>query len=220
MTEPLETDFFEIPRQVAGQGSRTRMNAALDRIDAVLGGLGAQMAAIDNAGVRVKIHPPQVMVGGETLVTLIEPFQEGARRLDVERGGLKHAQNLHWVEIDSDKILFLTPCLPGEVVSVTEYQLGRDAGALPPLPAGPTYEVTETPLGVIDSTNGVNGNGTFTLQHNIAAGTTPGVQISGFLNLTPGSHFTWTDETNEIVILSGYKPSIGESLTVTYSWHY
>ncbi len=216
MTEPLETPIYLLPRQAGGPANRARFNQALDRIDTLLGGLAAQVATVDLEVPRIKQHGPFVMAGGETQVELPELYQVGARRLEVERSGVRHVLGVHYQELDARTIEFFDPCQPGEIVMVTEYQIGRDAGALAPLPAGPMYTATEAPTGAIDSTDGSNGNGIFVLTRPIADGTTPRVVISGVIELAPVAHFTWVGNT--VTILPGYKPIQGETLSVEYRW--
>lgn len=217
MPEPTETGIYQIPLQLPGQAARQTLNAALHKIDASMGSIYGLLSGVDSEMVRVKVHGPYVMNAGDTVVTLQEPFQMNARRLWVERGGISHTQTLHWVELNAGEIAFVTACEQNEIVSVIEFQLGRDAGGLPPISQAAAQDVVEALIGTIDSTNGVNGNGAFTVSHPIAIDSIPRITIGG-MELTPNVHYTWLGQN--IAFAPGAHPSIGESPIVRYLWRY
>lgn len=214
--ELTTTAFLDLPRQLPGPASRARFNEALDRVDAVIAQVSGSVAALDGEMPRVKLHGPFVMEGGEVAVTLPEPYRLGIQCLDVRRGGVAHVEGVHWVEIDERTIAFLDPCEPGEIVVVREYQRGRDAGSLTPIAPGSITTVTETPTGVINSTDGADGNGIFQVSYAIATNTTPKVRIATIIELIPNAHFIWSGRL--ITIFPGYKPIVGEAITVEYAW--
>jgi hypothetical protein len=216
MSDELTTAFLNLPRQLPGPASRQRFNQALDQVDAVIAQVSGNLAALDGEMPRVKNHGPFLMAGGEVVVTLPEPYRMGIHCLDVVRGGVVHAEGVHWVEIDERTIAFVDPCEPNEIVTVREYQRGRDAGSLTPIAPGSITTVTETPSGVINSTDGADGNGVFQVSYEIATNTTPKVTIASIIDLVPNAHFVWSGRL--ITIFPGYKPIVGESITVEYAW--
>lgn len=216
MSEQPITEFLGLPRQLPGLASRTRFNQALDQLDVAVSQVSGHLAALDGELPRIKTHGPYLMAGGEVVVVLPEPYRMGVHSLDVLRGGVGHAEGVHWVEVDERTIMFLDPCVPNEIVVVKEYQRGRDAGSLAPIAPGAITTITETPSGVIDSTDGANGNGVFQVAYEIATGTTPIVRIAGVITLAPNAHFVWSGRF--ITIFPGYKPIAGETIQVEYSW--
>jgi hypothetical protein len=73
--------------------------------------------------------------------------------------------------------------------------------------------VTETAIGVVSSTDGSNGNGTFTVSAVMLDSPAPKVFISAIFLLIEGQHYTWVGNT--ISILPGYRP-ISSALGAEY----
>jgi hypothetical protein len=218
MTEPAVTNVYQLPRQIAGQSSRVRFNQMTDMVDNALATLAQAIATVDLQVPMVKPLGPFIMVADQLLVDLGIDLRVGSI-LDVRRGGFEHTLGIDWSQPDVRHILFAAPSHQGEVVNIIEYQMGPDAAPPPTVPAGPLYRVYKELLqGLINSTNGTDGNGRFTLLHTIAAGTVPAVQIAGFIDLVPNVHYTWA--ANYIDILPGNHPVPGETITSDYEWRY
>lgn len=182
------------------------------RLSAITGAL----ATLDLQAVRIKVHPAQVMTGGETIITLPEPYQTGIHHLLVTSGGLVQSRGIHWNEHSPTQIIFVEPRVATEVVEVIEFQKGSDDSTTV-VSQLDLFIATQPASGTIDSTDGFNGNGTFTLAHAIEAATVPRVFIAGALELKPNTEFTWSNNT--ITILAGFKPIVGEEVYVQYLWH-
>jgi hypothetical protein len=216
MPEPTETSQYNFPLQLPGQAGRGRMNTTIEMIDGALAAQAGHLASLSLETVRIKRYPLIIAVAGQTVVPLPETYQTGQRRLRVVSGSAQHVEGVHWEEVDDQSIRFFAPRVEGELIEIDEYQIGPDGGVTPGYPEGPVYSQSVTPTGLVNSTDGTDGNGTFTVPHIIAPDTVPVVWISDILKLQPTIDYTWHD--NVIEILPGSKPIGGEWVTVQYQW--
>lgn len=210
MTEPIATTHYELPLQVGGRADRNVLNQALQRADGILFQLAIGLAATDASIPRVTPFGPFTATDGQTDFPLGVSVPDGAVVVAV-RDGFSFLPN-GGITMSGDTLVFAQPCLEDEIVQ--GYVFVTAAVVLPPIVAGGDNEIIEVPTGTIDSTNGSNGNGVFTLAHAIVSGTTPRVVISGFLFLPPGADYNWSGNT--ITFTAGNFPVLGESLTVLY----
>ena len=218
-----EFSYSPLDRSETLNESFEKINTNFESIDETMIDISANMSdlagaiqTVDQRTIRLKIHPAVVSTAGQTTFTVPEQYQTG--RLIVYSGGLQMVAGVHWTEVNDTTIQFTEPRVAGERVQILEYQLGSDDGL--PMIIGTTsiFTSTEEASGVVDSTDGFDGNGVFTLSHYIEPGTVPSVRISGSITLTPYTQFTWVDEGNTITIVNGYKPVAPEYVQVEYQW--
>lgn len=156
-----------------------------------------------DGNLRAKIHGPFSMGSSNlTSLDLPETFSLSGKVLHVYRSGIALVEGVHWQAADNNTITFLDPCLEGEVIEVIEYEkvAASSSGG-----SSASYEiVTETAIGVVSSTDGFDGNGTFTVSAVMLDAPAPKVYISGVFLLIEGTQYTWVGNT--ISILSGFKP--------------
>lgn len=220
MTEPAFTSNYQFPRQLPGNAARPAMNQALDEIDTTIGALAGVIDEISLQQVDVVRVPPFQATAGQISITLPFHYQTGQNNLIVARSRLVQIEGVSFHEVDDLHFAFDTPCLLGEWIEIRVIRRGPISGVPPVIPPAidQLFEETETPMGAINSTNGVDGNGTFTVAHQVAALTVPQVVISDTIHLTPITHFTWAG--NQFQILPGAKPIPGESISISYQWRF
>jgi len=215
------TDLFAVDEDgTVTINGNVNINGNLNQVDGYdiatqLSAITGALATLDLQAARIKVHPPQTMLGGETVITLPEPYQTGIHHLLVSSGGLIQSKGVHWEELSATQIEFTEPREAGEVVEIIEFQRGSDDQSTV-VSQLDLFIATQPAAGVVDSTDGFNGNGTFTLAHDIDTGTVPRVFVAGTLELHPNEHFTWINNT--ITILPGQKPIVGEQVFVQYLW--
>jgi hypothetical protein len=190
------------------------LNDAFINVDSTVSNLGGAIQTIDENSVRIKVFQAIISTPNQTVYYTPEPYQTG--RLMVYSGGLLMAPGVHYTETNDTTITFVEGREATEVVQIIEFQVG-DGDNLPfPIGTITIFTSTETAAGTIDGTDGTDGNGTFTLTHDIHTGSTPAVRISGIVELVPEEDFTWVGNT--ITILAPNKPIVGETVVVQYQW--
>lgn len=148
---------------------------------------------------------------GQTLFTLPEPYSLGQNSLLVFSGGVLVDS---YTEVSPTQIEFTSARAAGEKIQVIKIQLGADAGVtvVDGLALGSAISA-EIPTGLVNSTNGSDGNGTFTVAFPVDPAITPRVYVGSGLALT-NSMFSRVDRV--FTINPPYKPVIGESITILY----
>jgi hypothetical protein len=161
-------------------------------------------------GMDAKIHGPFTMIDGQTVVTLPETYDIVGKVLHVLRDGVGLYQNVHWTPTTTTTFTFSAgfESFAGEQVLVLEFEPGTGGGG------GPSNYLEELASGTVDSTDGVNGNGTFTVTTAMLLSPAPQVLISGAILLTAGVHYNISG--NQVIFVSGAKPTVGESVLVKY----
>lgn len=190
------------------------LDAAFDNVDTDVSNLAGAIQDVDARSIRFKVFQAVTSTGGQSNFTTPEPYQVG--RLIVYSGGLLQIEGVHWNSTGSQAFQFVEGREAGEVVQAFEYQVGSDSGDPFPIGTITVFTSTEDAVGTIDSTDGTDGNGAFTVARAIHAGSTPEVRISGAILLVPITEFTWTGNT--ITILAPNKPVPGETVVVKYEW--
>lgn len=161
-------------------------------------------------GTTVKIHGPFVQTGGQTVVTLPETYDNAVKTLHVLRDGVGLYEGVHWTATSTTTITFgaAFASFVGEEVLIIEFENAAPGGG-----GGGSY-AEEVATGVVDSTDGVNGNGTFTVTNTILLSPPPQVWISGAILLTSGVHYNISGA--QVIFVSGAKPTVGEYILVKY----
>jgi hypothetical protein len=180
--------------------------------------LASDVAALDLKSVRFKKYDPIVATDGQTSFALTvggqpETYQMGQNRLLVFSGSVLAEGD--YTEQDNQHILFTTGREEGEVVQVIEMQVGSDDGStVVDDSPNQTFMQGETPVGVVDSTDGFDGNGVFTVSQTVFPTPAPRIFISGAIELPSD---LWTRVGKTFTIADGHKPQVGESISIFYS---
>jgi hypothetical protein len=171
--------------------------------------LVAAVALLDRLTARVKTFSFSA-TAGQTVFTLPETYEVGQNALLVFSGGVLVDT---YTETSPAQITFTSARELGENIQIIKVQLGAAAGVtvVDGFTLGPAI-TAETPTGLITSTDGTNGNGTFTVAFPVDAAITPRVLVSG-LELSPVM-FSRTGQT--FVVNAPYKPVIGETVSILY----
>lgn len=174
--------------------------------------LQSAVAQLDLMVPRFKIHPVQTATAGQTIFTLPEPYVMGQNRLLVFSGGVLVMGD--WAETSTTSITFAVGRELDEKIQVIEVQLGSDDGStvVDTLPST-AFLAGEIPSGTIDSTDGSNGNGVFTVAHPVDPSVTPRLFIGGGVELLA---IAWTRIGQQFTIVAPYKPTVGEVLAIYY----
>ena len=177
--------------------------------------LAQQVLTLSQNQITLEVLFSGPATANQTVFTFSSAYFTGG--LLVYSGGLLHSAGTHYVESSSTSITFLDGRSANEHVEIIAVKPVNN-NPTQPSPAISVFNTTETPVGVIDSTDGVDGNGVFTLAHPIAPNTVPNVIISNMIGLDPATQFSWNG--SQITINPGYKPIVGESVQVEYFWSF
>lgn len=173
--------------------------------------LQSAVAQLDLLTPRIKSQPVQVATLGQTIFTLPEPYVMGSNSLLVFSGSVLADD---YTELSATQIQFNSPRELGERIKVIEIQIGSDTGTtvVDTLPST-SFLAGEIPAGVINGTNGSDGNGTFTVAFDVDPAVTPRLFIGGGMELLP---VMFTRLLRVFTILAPYKPTVGEVLAIYY----
>ena len=171
--------------------------------------LVSAVALLDRLTSRVKSFS-FTAAEGQTIFTLPETYEVGQNSLLVFSGGVLVDS---YTETSPAQIVFTSPREAGEKIQIIKVQLGAASGAtvVDGFALGPAI-TAETPAGLITSTNGTDGNGTFTVAFPVDPSITPRVLVSG-LELT-SVMFSRVGQT--FIVNPPYKPVVGETVSILY----
>jgi hypothetical protein len=174
--------------------------------------LKADLAALDRLTPRIKNHPVLIAEAGQTIFELPEPYVMGRSTLMVWSGGVLID---NFTELSDTEIEFAVPREGGERIKVIEFQLGSDDGStITEINPGLQLMQAEVATGVVDGSDGTDGNGTFTVSQDVDTSTAPRLFISGSFELPDGAWDYLGNRTFEI--FAPYKPIVGEQVTIFY----
>lgn len=160
---------------------------------------------------NVIIHPPITFVGGETTATVPVPYDTSQRQLLLTLGHLALIQGPDWTATNATTVTLTKAALAGEILQIVQFFVVGGSSVY--------QTVDEIPSGSVTSTDGTNGNGTFTTVNAPLTLPRPEVFFDG--RLIPISWYTITGNT--ITFGAGFKPQTDgtytETVTINYSWH-
>jgi hypothetical protein len=172
----------------------------------------ADLAALDRITPRIKNHPIIIAEPGQIIFELPEPYIMGESTLLVWSGGVLVDD---FTEISSREIEFSTPREGGERIKIVEFQVGSDDGStISEVSPSIALMLSEIAIGVVDGTDGTDGNGIFTVARDVDPSTQPRIFVSGAFELPLSTWAYRGGRTFEI--FSPYKPIVGEQVTIFY----
>lgn len=159
---------------------------------------------------NVIVHPQHTFTGGETTATVPVPYDTALRQLLVFNDHMLLVQGVDWTPLTTTSITLTQPAIAGEVLQIVQFFI---------TPGTSVYQIVgEQPSGVVNSTDGTNGNGVFTLVQTPLLSPVPRVYFDG----THISTSWYGIAGNTITFVSGFKPQTNgvtpEVVTVDYSW--